>query len=126
MSEEQKRPDLDAIEARWNDPPPPWEGALVTIGARASGLYDYARADVPALLTYVRALEAERDALKEREREAGELLRELAPLAIFNPNLDDEAVCSGCGALTLGHEQMKHDGDCVVPRTWAWLAQGNE
>jgi hypothetical protein len=118
MSEETKRPDIDAIEARW-------EGSLVTIGARASDLYDHARADIPALLAYVRALKAERDALKAREREAGELLRGLLPLAVHDLWAAREYICAACqnaaSSTQSKPEDVQHAPDCPVTCAWAWL-----
>jgi len=126
MSEKPERPNLDAIEARWDSPPRPWEGALVTIGARAATLYDNARADVPTLLAYARALETERDALKVREAEAAELLREVVALEgemywDYSKGEHLPFSCRACGKRWLEDFQEDHHDDCPVIRARAWL-----
>lgn len=155
----EKRPDLDAIEARVNvaDAGPrraqPHNRHWSTICADVPGIKSvvlaevqnhkhldkyqieisdanaefiaHAREDVPALLAYARALEAELEARQAREREAVELLRGIsgteliANAAIGAPG----SICVVCGGFGRTEQGVTHADDCPVTRARAWLAQ---
>lgn len=131
MSEETKRPDIDAIEARAEKATPgPWSrvknlasrywtlGRIVHHVAEPLeedadwDFAEHAREDIPALLAYVRALEA-------REREGVEIFDTLleSPLAWEGSGWR----CRYCGKPGSPQAGIKHAPDCDWLRARAWL-----